>query len=206
MQGGRTLFPWLDLLLSAILIWSAISGYISGTMRAGVRLCASLGALFLPLPFAANCAKYLRPLVEPVFWAAWDQKAVTVSSRQGHWGYLGPWQKAVALPVGPGNVSPEQIIYLVLNLTGLLFLVAVLALAIAVIQKNKTSAEPSKLGFLLGLGRGVLTISAIIILAPIGALAERGTFVSAAMGESVIVQLLMPLLQPFVLLIAPFVL
>lgn len=206
MRGGVNVFPWLDFFLAALLIWATVSGYIVGTRRAGLRLCASMGATLLPLPFAANCARYLRPLVEPVYLEAWGHKVVAVSSIPNQWVYLGPWQNVVPLPAGPGDLNSEQIIHLALNLTGLVFLITVLALIITILRKIKPATEPTKLGILLGLGQGLVMVSTIIILSPIGTLVERGTLISSALTESVAVQLFMPLLQRLVKVIAPFVL
>lgn len=109
------------------------------------------------------------------------------------------------LPVtGAGN--PEQGMRLVLNLLGLLFLVAVLALAFVLVARLNPSENRSIMGAVLGFGQGLVIISAIIFFSPIGILAEKGPLLSSALTESVIVKLLMPLLKRLARVIAPFVL
>lgn len=197
------MFPWLDLLLVGILVWAAVAGYIAGSKRAGIRLGITTGTLVLPLPFAVNCAANMRPLLEPVLWAAMGEKVVEASA--GSWVYFGPWQVVLDLPVA-GAINPEQGMHLVLNLLGLLFLVAVLALVFSLAVKSSPPAKQSFLGALLGLGQGLLMVSAIIIFAPIGILVEKGRLLSSALAESVIVSIFMPLLQRLARAIAPFVL
>ncbi|MGI6365707.1 MAG: hypothetical protein ACOX2G_08215 [Bacillota bacterium] len=197
------MFPWLDLLLAGILLWTAVAGYVAGTKKAGTRMGMAAAALVLPLPFAGNCAANLRPLVEPVLRAAMGDTVVTAST--GAWELFGPWQVVLDLPVtGAGN--PEQGMRLVLNLLGLLFLVAVLALAFVLVARLNPSENRSIMGAVLGFGQGLVIISAIIFFSPIGILAEKGPLLSSALTESVIVKLLMPLLKRLARVIAPFVL
>lgn len=199
------MFPWLDIFLTGIIIRATVLGYVSGPRKALLKIGGLISSLLLPLPFAANCAGHLRSLVEPVFLDSICNKVAAVSSGQVQWGYLGPWQAILTVPVGSGVSELDQILNLALNLTGLLLLIIVLGLTFKILQKE-TPAIPNKASALIGFGQGSLTVMSIIALAPVFTLAESGMVLSTAIERSVVVKMFLPVLRKLAIGIAPFIL
>jgi len=198
------MFPWLDLALMAYIIWETMAGYLYGPVKAGLRGLAAITALLLPLPFAVNCAMYIRPFTEKVFSTALGEREIAVSSGVPSIGSLGKWDEVLDFPAGPGTVYLENILRLAVNVSGLVFLGGVIYLIFKVVERLNSSGQQITLGALLGFVNGVITVAVFLALAPVMALAEKGVLFSTALEASAVARVLGPVVHGIIMIIAPF--
>lgn len=199
------MLSWLDLLLLALFLWQGLAGYLFGTKKAGLRLVVMVGAVGLALPFAANCASYLAPVVEPVFNKSIQAKAILVSSGQLP-SFLGPWHEVLSLSASTGlSDYIQRLVGLALNVTGLAFLVLVLISVYYLIEQRKLSSQEHTIGgMLIGTLNGLFTAVILLTLLPVLSLSIQGDALNTALEGSLLVDILKPLVRLLVIVFAPY--
>lgn len=196
---------WFDLLLIAVSVWGMVAGGLLGVKAAVTRILVIAVALFISLPFAANCAPYLPPIFAERFATALEEKVIAVSTGQSAGLTLGPWQDIV-MSVPASTTALPELILLALNITGLVFLILVICGSFRLLERSRIKTVPSWAGACAGFVGGLLTVLLILALAPVLALGERGVLLTIAIEESMVARLLKPLVQGLVHFVAPYVL
>ncbi len=193
------MFPWLDLLLAGVVVWGAVTGYLVGLKRALTRLLVLVGALLVSLPFAGNCAVYLRPRLESIFVAGFENLAMPAALP-----ILGPWQDVLTIETTAGENLP-RLIALAVNIAALCFLMLTLLTAFRLLEKPRMSVSGAW-GVAAGLTGGIVTVIYFLAMAPVLVLGKAGAMLATAVGESWLASLLSPLVQALVHFLALFVL
>lgn len=191
------MFCWLDLMLIGVMIWGAVTGYLSGFKQVVIRLCVRFGSLLVSLPFASNCAIYMRPVLEKVFRANL-QRAMPTSS------IAGPWGDVLAIHVGSEVQLVQRLILLAVNISALCFLMLTLLIVFRLLEK------PCKLkyrayGSLAGFASGFVSAVCFLAIAPVLFVGNCGLFLTAALNDSLLATLFAPLVQGIIHFVAPFV-
>ncbi|HCX78964.1 MAG TPA: hypothetical protein DG577_06110 [Firmicutes bacterium] len=195
------MFPWLDLLLTGVVVWGAVTGYLAGLKRALARLLVLVGALLVSLPFADNCAVYLRPRLESIFVAGFETLAMPAGAASP---LLGPWQDVLTIETTAGENLP-RLIALAVNIAALCFLMLTLLTAFRLLAKPRMSVSGAW-GVAAGLTGGLVTAIYFLAMAPVLVLGKAGAMLATAVGESWLASLLSPLVQALVHFLALFVL
>lgn len=191
------MFCWLDLMLIGIMIWGAVTGYLSGLKQVVIRLCVRFGSLLVSLPFASNCAIYMRPVLEKVFRGNW-QRAMPTGS------IAGPWGDVLAIHVDSEVQLVQRLILLALNISALCFLMLTLLFVFRLIEKPCKS-EYRAYGSLAGFASGIVTVVYFLAIAPALFVGTSGLILTAALDESWLATFFAPLVQGIVHFVAPFV-
>jgi len=192
------MFCWLDLVLTGIIAWGTVTGYLSGLKRVIVRLCVRFGSLLISLPFASNCAVYLRPALEEVFRA--DLHPAMPASI-----ICGPWGEVLAIHAVSADQLAQRLVQLAVNISALCFLTLALLIVFRLLEKPCHTAYKSY-GSLAGFASGVILVICFLAIAPVLLLGKGGVLLAAALEESWLAALFSPFVQAIVNFVAPFVL
>lgn len=192
------MFCWLDFMLTGIIAWGVVTGYLSGLKRVVIRFCVRFGSLLISLPFASNCAVYLRPALEKVFRA--DLHPAVQASI-----ICGPWGDVLAIHAVLEDQLAQRLVQLAINISALCFLTLAWLIVYRLLERPcQTTYTPY--ASLAGLASGVISAICFLAVAPALLLGKGGLWLAAAQEESWLATLLSPLIQAIINFVAPFVL